>query len=195
MAQAGTSTFVIVPLTVDDTARIDAVARILFESFRDLSPTWLETFDAARQAVVESLEPDGIGRVLVVGDQVAGWVGIRHDYGSVWELHPLVVAVGFRGRGFGRALVGDVEALAAARGGLTMLLGTSDEAGRTNLSGRDLFPDPLAALGNVVVTGAHPLPFWIALGYTVVGVVPDAEGPGKPTIHLAKRLRSPARDV
>jgi aminoglycoside 6'-N-acetyltransferase I len=85
-------------------------------------------------------------------------------------------------------LVRDIEALASARGALTMLLGTSDESERTNLSGRDLFADPLRALQNVVVTKPHPLPFWQAIGYTVVGVAPDAEGPGKPTIHLAKRL-------
>ena len=36
-------------------------------------------------------------------------------------------------------------------------------------------------------TGAHPLGFWQRVGYTVVGVIPDAEGPGKPTILLAKR--------
>jgi aminoglycoside 6'-N-acetyltransferase I len=31
------------------------------------------------------------------------------------------------------------------------------------------------------------LGFWQRVGYTVVGVIPDAEGPGKPTILLAKR--------
>jgi aminoglycoside 6'-N-acetyltransferase I len=29
------------------------------------------------------------------------------------------------------------------------------------------------------------------LGYTVVGVVPDANGPGKPDISMAKRVRKP----
>jgi aminoglycoside 6'-N-acetyltransferase I len=188
MTASGTSKFAIMALSIEDGARIDEVARLMLESFRELSPTWLQTLEAAQESVVGCLGPGMIARVLVVDDQVVGWVGIRHDYGSVWELHPLVVAAGFRGRGFARALVREVEVLAGARGGLTMLLGTSDEARRTSLSDRDLFVDPLDALKNVVVTGAHPLPFWIAVGYTVVGVVPDAEGSGKPTILLAKRL-------
>ncbi len=188
MTASDISEFTIVPLSIEDGARIDEVARLMLESFRDLSPTWLQSLDAARESVLGCLGSDMIARVLVLDDQVAGWAGIRHDYGSVWELHPLVIAAGFRGRGFGRALVGEVEALARARGALTMLLGTSDEARRTSLSDRDLFDEPLDALKNVSVTGEHSLPFWIAVGYTVVGVVPDAEGPGKPTILLAKRL-------
>jgi aminoglycoside 6'-N-acetyltransferase I len=69
-----------------------------------------------------------------------------------------------------------------------MQLGTSDEAARTSLFGRDLYADPVAALRNIVVKGPHPLEFWQAVGYTVVGLTPDAEGPGKPSILLAKRL-------
>jgi hypothetical protein len=34
----------------------------------------------------------------------------------------------------------------------------------------------------------HPLAFYRALGYTLVGVVPDANGPGKPDLLLAKRV-------
>ena len=46
----------------------------------------------------------------------------------------------------------------------------------------------MTALRDLKTTGAHPLGFWQRVGYTVVGVVPDAEGPGKPTILLAKRI-------
>jgi aminoglycoside 6'-N-acetyltransferase I len=84
-------------------------------------------------------------------------------------------------------LVDDVERLAVGNGALTILLGTSDEVGRTTLTGQDLFLDVITALRDLKPTGAHPLGFWQRVGYTVVGVIPDAEGPGKPTILLAKR--------
>jgi aminoglycoside 6'-N-acetyltransferase I len=170
-----------------DEDRILEVCELLVRSFRDLSPTWVPTVEAARAKVVGALEPGMLSRVLLIDGRVVGWVGARHDYGSVWELHPLVVDEGMRGRGYGRALVNDVERLAVGNGALTMLLGTSDEVGRTTLTGQDLFLDVISALRDLKPTGAHPLGFWQRVGYTVVGVIPDAEGPGKPTILLAKR--------
>ena len=65
-------------------------------------------------------------------------------------------------------------------GALTLLVGTSDEMARTSLAGQDLFRDPIGALRDLQPTGHHPLGFWKRVGYTVVGLVPDAEGPGKP---------------
>ncbi len=185
----------IVTLGRADEDRITAVAELLLRSFRDLSPTWVPTLEAARSKVLEGLEPGMLSRILLIEGRVGGWVGARHDYGSVWELHPLVVDEGIRGRGYGRALVNDVERLVAERGALTLLLGTSDEVGRTTLFGRDLFRDPLRALHKIELIGTHPLGFWQRVGYRVVGVVPDAEGSGKPTILLAKRIGSEARAV
>ena len=120
--------------------------------------------------------------------RVVAWAGLRYDYGSVWELHPLVVDEDVRGRGYGRTLVAVVEELAAERGALTVMLGTSDEVGLTSLANTDLFVDPLRALQELQASPSHPLGFWLGVGYSVVGVVPDAEGVGKPTILLAKRL-------
>jgi aminoglycoside 6'-N-acetyltransferase I len=178
----------IVSMGPDDEDRILEVCELLVRSFRDLSPTWVPTVEVARAKVAEALEPGMLSRVLVIDGRVVGWVGARHNYGSVWELHPLVVDEGLRGQGYGRALVYEAERFAAGNGALTMLLGTSDEVGRTTLTGKDLFLDTIKALSDLKPTGAHPLGFWQRVGYTVVGVVPDAEGPGKPTILLAKRI-------
>jgi aminoglycoside 6'-N-acetyltransferase I len=168
--------------------QIAEVCELLVRSFRELSPTWVPTIEAAHEKVIDALRPGMLSRALLIGGRVVGWIGARHDYGSVWELHPIVIDQAMRGRGFGRALVHDIESLARREGALTLLLGTSDEMGRTTLADRDLFRDPIAALRNLRAMDAHPLGFWLRLGYTVVGVVPDAEGPGKPTIHLAKRV-------
>jgi aminoglycoside 6'-N-acetyltransferase I len=72
--------------------------------------------------------------------------------------------------------------LVAERGALTLLVGTSDETDRTTLFGADLYDAKLRSIRS------HPLDFYLKVGFTVVGVVPDAEGPGQPTITLAKRV-------
>ncbi|MEX2393945.1 MAG: GNAT family N-acetyltransferase [Actinomycetota bacterium] len=174
----------------NDSDLIDQVAGLLVDSFRELSPTWVPTHEIARNKVLDCLEPEMLSRVMIVDDRVVGFVGARCDYssGAAWELHPIVVAESERSRGIGRALVQDIERLVAERGALTMQLGTSDEVGLTSLSDVDLFADPLAALQTVTWRRPHPLGFWLAIGYSIVGVIPDAEGAGKPSILLAKRL-------
>jgi aminoglycoside 6'-N-acetyltransferase I len=36
----------------------------------------------------------------------------------------------------------------------------------------------------------HPYKFYQKLGFVIVGVIPDANGPGKPDIIMAKRVVS-----
>ncbi len=166
---------------------VQATARLLFESFRDRTPAWPD-MDSALAEVLESLEPGRISRVMVVeGSQVIGWIGAQPQYdGNVWELHPLVVAEARRGRGLGRALVADLERQVAARGGRTLWLGADDESFETSLGGVDLYADVPAALRQASGHRPHPLGFYRRLGFTLVGVLPDANGPGKPDIFLAK---------
>lgn len=178
----------VVSLEAEDERAIDEVASLLVRSFRVVSPNWVPTLERAREVVVEALAPGYINRALVLAGRIVGWVGARHDYGAVWELNPLAVDESSRGRGIGRALVDEVVGLVDEQGGLTLLLGTSDEADLTNLAGRDLFRDPLAILQIIEAPRAHPLGFWLKVGFAVVGVVPDAEGIGKPTILLAKPI-------
>ena len=93
-----------------------------------------------------------------------------------------------QGRGIGRALVADLEERAKERGGLTLWVGTDDENNRTSLGGIDLYPDVLTHLANLRNLRNHPFGFYQKLGFVVVGVVPDANGWGKPDILMAKRL-------
>jgi aminoglycoside 6'-N-acetyltransferase I len=91
-------------------------------------------------------------------------------------------------RGVGRALVTALEdRLRAMRVG-TLWLTSDDTHGRTTLFGRDLYPDVLAQLAAIQNPGGHPYEFYQRLGYTLVGVIPDASGPGMPDLVLAKRL-------
>jgi aminoglycoside 6'-N-acetyltransferase I len=94
-------------------------------------------------------------------------------------------------RGYGRLLAKDIEQFAIADGALTMELSTSDTTDATNLSGIDLYGDPLGALSRIDVVDrnvGHSYQFWLKVGYTIVGVLPDAEGLGMPSITLSKCL-------
>ena len=175
-------------LSADASAWREQAARLLYESFQGRSAAWPD-LPAARAEVDASLQPGGISRVWVEDDVVAGWIGGQPQYdGQVWELHPLVVSARRRGRGIGAALVRDLEAAVAARGALTLWVGADDENFETSLGGVDLYDDLPARLREVASARAHPCGFYRSMGFQVVGVMPDANGPGKPDIFLAKRV-------
>jgi aminoglycoside 6'-N-acetyltransferase I len=77
------------------------------------------------------------------------------------------------------------------RGGLTLSLGTDDEAGMTTLAGKNLYPDVLGELARIRNLRGHPYEFYQKAGFVIVGVMPDANGPGKPDIYMAKQVSPP----
>lgn len=183
----------IVALTPDNTAAIEQTAELLVLGFAQQAPDAWPDIATALGEVRESFGPGRLS--LVARDQagvVVGWVGGIAQYdGNVWELHPLVVHPAHRRRGIGRALVAGLEALTRERGGLTLWLGSDDETGQTTLSGVDLYPDVHAHIAAIRNLRGHPYEFYQRLGFAIVGVLPDANGPGKPDIYLAKSLRPP----
>jgi aminoglycoside 6'-N-acetyltransferase I len=118
-----------------------------------------------------------------------GWVGGIPEYdGRVWELHPLAVRPDRQRAGIGRLLVRDFEAQVKARGGLTIMLGSDDVDNMTSLAGVNLYenlPEKIAAIRNFK---DHPYTFYQKQGYTIIGVMPDANGRGKPDIYLGKSV-------
>ena len=101
---------------------------------------------------------------------------------------PIAVAIEHQYSGLGHLLVEDVARIAKGAGALTPFSGTSDEVGTTNLFGVDLYGNPVEAIKNIEATGRNPFKFWQNAGFTVVGLMPDAESLGKPGVHLARRL-------
>ncbi|UCD25129.1 MAG: GNAT family N-acetyltransferase [Gemmatimonadota bacterium] len=179
----------IVDLPADNSGLREQTAGLLYESFRALTPAWPD-MDSARREVESALESEKICRVML-DDQhrVMGWAGAMPHYdGNVWELHPLVVAESHRNRGYGRALVEDIEAIVAARGALTLWLGSDDETYATSVSGVDLYDDIPGAIRNIENLKGHPYEFYTRIGFRIAGVVPDANGRGKPDILLAKKI-------
>ena len=183
--------FSIVDLDPGDEEIVRQAALLLVEGFKDDWPDAWPSVDAALEEVRESLGDERISRVALDEDgAAAGWIGGIASYGgNVWELHPLVVRPDIQRRGIGRALVADLEARVRERGGLTLWLGTDDESGMTSLSGVDLYPNVLEHLANIRNLRGHPYGFYQRLGFSLIGVMPDANGPGKPDIYMAKRCQ------
>lgn len=71
------------------------------------------------------------------------------------------------------------------------MLGTDDENNMTTLSQVDLYDDLPGHLAAARSLRGHPFAFYQKLGYTIVGVIPDANGPGRPDILMAKRISPP----
>jgi aminoglycoside 6'-N-acetyltransferase I len=181
---------IIMDLTPDDETRLVQAAELLVDAFRDHSPLAWPDLPSALEEVRASLHVGRLSRVAVdETGQVLGWIGGIPQYdGHVWEVHPVAVQRDRRRQGIGRALVADLEAQVRERGGNTLWLGTDDEDDQTSLAGIDLYPDPLSHLADIENLRDHPYEFYLKVGFVLAGVVPDANGPGKPDILMAKRV-------
>ncbi len=185
----GPPRYSIFDLATADEETIRQAANLLVEGFREDWPGAWPTEEEALQEMRGALEEGRICRAALEEDgTLLGWIGGIPAYdGKVWELHPLVVRPDFQRKGIGSALVVDLEARVAERDALTLWLGTDDETGMTTLSGVDLYPDVLGHLANIENLHGHPYEFYLELGFSIIGAMPDANGWGKPDIYMAKR--------
>lgn len=150
--------------------------------------------ELARQQMELCVEEGRVSLMAWEEGRLLGFVGAMPQYGvTAWELHPLAVTAARRGEGIGAALVAALEREVAARGCLTLYLGTDDEFFQTSLSQGDLFEDTFEKIQNIRNLARHPYQFYQKQGFQIVGVLPDANGPGKPDIWMAKRVT--ARDM
>lgn len=181
----------IIFLQPNDKHLIHQAAQLLVDAFREHWPEAWSTFEDAMQEIHEMLEAERICRAALddAGNLLGVIGGIPTYDGHVWELHPLAVQPNIQGRGVGRALVEDFEAQVRQRGGLTITLGSDDEDNMTSLSNIDLFENTWEKIQNIRNLKGHPFEFYQKLGYVITGVVPDANGIGKPDILMSKRVR------
>jgi aminoglycoside 6'-N-acetyltransferase I len=180
----------IVDLISTNESAIQQVAALLLEGFATNWPDAWPEMESAIGEVRKSFGAERISRIAVDEDgTVLGWIGGNSQYrGRVWELHPLVVRVSQHGKGVERALVADLEARVKERGGLTITLGTDDANYQTSLSGIDLYPHFWEHVAHIRNLKQHPYEFYEKQGFVIIGVMPDANGIGKPDILMAKSV-------
>lgn len=189
---------VCIDLTPANSDLLHQAALLLVEGFKDIAPEYCPDIKAAQKEVRQCLEDGRICRAAVDGKgSLLGWVGGIPQYnGCSWELHPLVVREASRGKGVGSHLIKDFEDQVARRGGGTIYLGTDDETNSTSLSSVDLYNKPWQHIRDIKNYRRHPFEFYQKNGFSVVGVIPDANGPGKPDIYMAKRVpKAPGTSV
>lgn len=168
---------------------ISQVAEVLLDGFMTSGINPWENLESALTEVRESLSENRISRAAIdKNENVLGWIGAFHDYALVWELHPLVVRSDLQNQGIGTALIRDLEQQIKSRGGLTIKLGTDDENNRTSIGGIELYPNVLEKTSNIENLKKHPFEFYQKLGFEITGVIPDADGFGKPDIIMCKRV-------
>ena len=179
-----------VQLHLEDQQVIRQVAQLLVEGFKEQSPSAWPDIESALVEVRECSSPNRVSHIAVKDSgTILGWIAATPQYyGHAWELHPLVVHPDYQGLGIGRALVHDLERELCKRGALALYLGTDDENCMTTLGDRDLYPNVLDKLSSIKNLHGHPYEFYQKVGFIIVGVIPDANGLGKPDIIMAKRL-------
>ena len=168
----------------------EQAAAILVDALAHVPSAWRD-MPAAREEVAEFL--DNAERVAVAaldGDRLIGWIGAIRQSRFAWELHPLVVDPARQGCGCGTLLVRALEDQARQAGVCTIWLGSDDDFGGTNLFGVDLYPDVLERLRRLAPAPRHAYTFYLRLGYSVVGVLPDVDGVGKHDILMARRIEA-----
>jgi aminoglycoside 6'-N-acetyltransferase I len=175
---------------IEDQALVQQAAQLLVDAFHEHWPDAWPTLEEGLQEVHEMLAVDRICRAAMdeQGNLLGIIGGIPGYDGNVWELHPLAVQPSLQGQGIGRALVEDWEEQVRLKGGLTITLGSDDEDGMTSLSNVDLYENLWEKIRDIRNLKNHPFEFYQKLGYVITGVVPDANGRGKPDILMAKRV-------
>ncbi|HJS18126.1 MAG TPA: GNAT family N-acetyltransferase [Anaerolineales bacterium] len=181
----------IISMPADDHDLIQQAAQLLVDAFRKHWADAWPTFEDGLKEVHEMLQVGKICRIAVDEQgKLLGIIGGISGYdGNVWELHPIAVQPSHQGQGIGRVLVEDFEEQVRLQGGLTITLGSDDEDGMTSLSGVDLYDNLWERVRNIRNLKKHPFEFYQKLGYIITGVVPDANGPGKPDILMSKRVK------
>ncbi|MBL8101462.1 MAG: GNAT family N-acetyltransferase [Anaerolineales bacterium] len=180
----------IISLPKENDLLIRQVANLLMDAFREHWPEAWPTMEDATQEVQEMLETERICLTAVDDNgNLLGVIGGIPQYdGLVWELHPLAVQPGMQGKGVGKTLIEDFEEQVRMRGGLTIILGTDDEDNMTSLANSNLYENLWDKIKNIQNLKNHPFEFYQKMGYIITGVVPDANGKGKPDILMSKRV-------
>ena len=180
-------------LDLENKVMVEQCARVLVQAFKVHHPLAWPTLALAREELEVFASEDRIGLTAVTEDsQVLGWIGaIRQYHGHSWELHPLAVDPVKQRQGVGHLLVSTLEQRLYETKASTLYLMTDDENNQTNPADLALYPEHLEQLKQIVNINQRPFEFYLKQGFCVSGVIPDANGPGKPDILMSKSIARP----
>jgi len=175
-------------LQIHDTDTVMRVASLLHLGFAGISPAWPDLTSAHAEVLAHSTASN-ISLVATIDQSVIGWVAANPQYhGHAWELHPLVVAPAYRRRGVARTLVEQLIFQLRGRGASTVFVWCDDEIGSTSLAHTTLYPEPIHYTAHFHASPPHASLFYCSVGFALCGVLPDANGIGKPDILFARRV-------
>ena len=180
----------IITLSPDNERLIQQAGQLLGDAFREHWPGSWSTLEEGLKEVHEMLDTERIccAAVDFQGNLLGVIGGIPGYDGHVWELHPLAIQPSLQGQGIGRLLVRDFEEQVRLRGGLTITLGSDDVDSMTSLSEVNLYENLWEKIRDIQNYKNHPYEFYQKMGYVITGVVPDANGIGKPDILMSKSI-------
>jgi len=179
----------IVDLSTEDDCVVEQVATLLLEGVAVHSSNPWSDVTSALDEVGESFDANHISRVAFDdGDTMLGWTAGYSTYnGYIWQLYPLVLATHSFNLDIGHLLIQDFEEQVRTRGGLSILLSIDVEPALiapSILCENNLWQHmtALQRLDN------HRIEFFRQLGFTIVGVIPNAHGQGKPDVLLERSV-------
>jgi len=165
-------------------------AEILYKTFTGINKDAWPDMESALIEVDECIEKQNICIGIKIENELIGWIGLREMYPVTWELHPLVVKKEFQGKGYGRILVSEIEKIALSKGIIGIFAGSDDETFSTSLSEKEITAENIfSEIINIKNYKNHPYEFYKKCGYTIVGLIPNANGDRKPDIFLWKDIR------
>jgi len=156
-----------------------------------LEATYPEVYDKSesKETILHLLR--GKNRLFVAEEssRVIAFVGVLHHvFPKAYQIEPLIVEHQFRRQGIGGKLLELTEFKLKQEGIHTLFITAQDTESSTNLSGQDFYADnPLALLANIEYSN-HPMRFYEKRGYHITGIIPDANGFGRPEYILSKRI-------
>jgi len=102
----------------------------------------------------------------------------------------MVISRKFHGYGYGRKLLAEMERIALEKGLIGIFAGSDDETDSTSLSDREITAENIFhEIINIKNYKHHPYEFYKKCGYSIVGIIPNANGDRKPDIWLWKDIR------
>lgn len=170
---------------INDENYIKQCATLIFDNFNTISE-----MNTAINIVKRSLDDTKINLIAIdENNKILGWICGIEDYNlHVWEIQPLVIHKDFQNKGLGSLLLSEFEKEVFLRKGLTIILGIQDENHETSLSNVDIYDNTLKKIRKIKNLKHNPYEFYLKNGFSIVGVIPDSNGLGKPDILMSKRV-------